>query len=227
MAKFIVIGLGNFGSALSAKLTELGHEVIAVDSSPSKVELYKDRITHTICMDATDRVAIESLPYREADVALVAIGEDFGASVLVTAILKQLSVKRIIGRGISELHRTVLEALQVDEIVMPEEDAATRLAKSLDMKGVLDSLELSDKHSVIEVQVPEDFVGQTVAEVDFRGKHNVNIVTIKRMTVEKGIFGRRKKADLLGVITADTQLKKYDVLVLFGTTKDIERLLDR
>lgn len=227
MAKFIIVGLGNFGSALSAKLTELGHEVVGVDNSQSKVEMYKDRITHTIMLDATDPVAIKTLPLKEADVVIVTIGEDFGASVLVTAILKKLNVKRLIGRGISELHKTVLESLQVDEIIMPEEDAATRLAKSLDLKGVIDSLQLSENYSIIEITVPNDIVGKKVSELDLRNAYNLNIVTIKRSYVEKGIMGERKRGKILGVISADTKLQKGDLLVLFGTTKDIERFIAR
>lgn len=225
MAKVIVAGLGNFGSALSIRLTELGHEVIAVDNDQANVEGYKDRITHTIRMDLTDQMAVKTLPYREADVVVITIGEDFGASVLTTAIFKQLKVKRLIGRGISKLHRTVLEALQVDEIVMPEEDSAGRLARSLDMKGVQDSLELSDKYSIIEAEVPQDYVGKTLKEADLRSNYNVNIVTIKRAEKKSGVFGEQKKSNILGVTSPETELRKNDILVVFGTTRDIERFL--
>ncbi len=226
MTKFIIIGLGNFGSSLGMKLTEMGHEVIGVDNSSSKVEAFKDKITTTIQLDATDRNAVRTLPVKECDVLLVAIGEDFGASVLATAIFKQMGVKRLIGRGISPLHRTVLEALNVDEIIMPEEDSAARVAKSLDMKGVLDSLELSDKHSIIEVEVPSHYVGKTIAETNFRGKYNLNIITIKRPVNEKGIFGMRKKAKIIGVISPDMKLQRGDILIVFGTTKDQERFIE-
>jgi trk system potassium uptake protein TrkA len=227
MAKFIVVGLGNFGTALSTKLTELGHEVLGVDNDQNKVDNLKDQITSTIQLDATDRHALETLPYQESDVVIVAIGEDFGASVLVTAIIKQLNVRRLIGRGISPLHRTVLEALEVDEIVMPEEDSAERLARSLDMKGVQDSLKLSENYSIIEVEVPEMYVGKTIQAVDFRSRFNINVITIKRFVAERGVFGVHEKPNIMGVISPDTKLRKKDVLVLFGTTKDIERLLGR
>lgn len=225
--KFIIIGLGNFGAALGAKLTELGHEVIGVDNDLSKVELNKDRITHTICLDATDPVAAATLPIKECDVLLVAIGEDFGASVLTTAIFKRMGVKRLIGRGISSLHKTVLEALEIDEIVMPEEEAAGRLAKALDMKGVIDALELSEKYSIIEVTTPQRYVGQTIAAINLRSKYNLNIVTIKRFKEEKGIFGVRRKGVILGVIPPKTTLLADDILVLFGTSKDFERFMGK
>ena len=101
MSKFIVIGLGNFGAALSIKLTRLGHEVIGVDNSPSKVEAFKSDITHTICLNATDKASLQTLPIRDTDAVVVAIGEDFGPSVHVTALLREMEVKRIIGRVIS------------------------------------------------------------------------------------------------------------------------------
>mgnify|MGYP003379460160 CR=1 FL=1 len=109
--------LGSFGSSLAQKLTELGNEVIGIDTNMKKVDALKDKISHTICIDATDQFTISGLPLKDTDVVIVAIGEDQGANVMVTAIFKNLQVKRLISRAINPLHENVLQAIGVHEIV--------------------------------------------------------------------------------------------------------------
>jgi len=142
--KYIVLGLGYFGRALATQLTEAGYEVIAADKNIHIVEQLKDRITHTVCLDSTDKEAVASLPLKESDAVIVAIGEDEGASLLTTALLKQLNVKRIIGRVVSDLQKTVLEAMQIEEFIMPEEDTAERLALRLGNIDIVDSFKVSE-----------------------------------------------------------------------------------
>lgn len=126
--KFIIIGLGNFGGSLAEKLTQQGNEVIGVDSRDEKVVALKDKLSHTICMNATDQSAITHLPLKNTDVVMVCIGEDEGANIMVTAHFKNLGVKRLISRSINPLHENVLQALGVNEIVRPEEETAERWA---------------------------------------------------------------------------------------------------
>lgn len=224
--KYIVIGLGNFGSTLSMALTEMGFEVIAVDHDMKKVNEFKDRITHTICLDSGDKGAMESLPLKDADAVIVAIGEDFGASVLSTAILKQLGAKKIIGRAISDLHHTVIEAIGVEVIIRPEEESASRLAKRLQLKGVVDSFEISDDYNIVEIEVPERYIGKSVEEANFRGEYNINILTIIRNVKSQNIIGQSStKREVLGVVTPQTIFQKDDILVLFGNNKDIKNCL--
>lgn len=227
--KYIIIGLGNFGSALSVRLTALGHEVIGVDNSMQKVDAYKDKITHTICMDCTDEQAIGTLPLKDTDVVIVAIGEDIASSLMATATLKQLKVKRLISRSISHLHRTVVEAIGVDQIISPEEESAERLAKKLQLQGVVDSFYLSGEYNIIEARVPKPYWGSTIAECGFRTKYNVNIVTIIRMPEEKNSSETftKEKGKVMGVLNPQTVLESNDILVLFGNINDIERLLEK
>ncbi|WP_205502096.1 potassium channel family protein [Rufibacter psychrotolerans] len=224
--RYIVIGLGYFGSSLSIKLTEMGHEVIAVDKDMHKVETYKDRVTHTICMDASDFQALSTLPTADTDVVVVGIGEDFGASVMATAIFKQLSVKRLMSRAISPLHQTVLEAIGVDQIIRPEQESAERLAKILEMRGVIDSFDLTEDYNIIEAKVPDRYVGMTIAEANFRAKYQVNVLTILRSREARNLFGRvHHKPAVLGVVKAETVFEAGDILVVFGKIQDIDRLL--
>ncbi|GAA4376664.1 TrkA family potassium uptake protein [Hymenobacter koreensis] len=224
--KYIIVGLGYFGSSLSMKLTEMGHEVISVDSDMAKVTQFKDRVTHTVCLDAKDQQALASLPLSDTDVVLVGIGEDFGASVMAVANFKQLGVKKLIGRAISPLHQTVLEAIGVDKIIRPETEFAERLAKSLDLTGILDSLDLTEDYNIIQATVPPRYVGKTIQEANFRQKYNINVLTIIRPKESTNLFGRsHRKPAAIGVVAADTVFLADDIMVLFGKMEDIRKVL--
>ncbi|WOK04214.1 TrkA family potassium uptake protein [Imperialibacter roseus] len=218
--KYIVFGLGNFGSSLSTTLTAMGHEVIGVDKRMEKVELHKDDITHTICLDSTDIQAVSSLPIGDADTVIVAIGEDEGASIMTTALLKQLHARRIIGRAVSELQTTVMQAMGIHEISRPEQTSAVRLAKRLNFKGVVDSFELSNKHNIIELKCPPKYEGKTLKEVEFRKKYNITV-----LTTIKEVKGK-DEGKISGVATADTLLEQGDTLVIFGSLNDLRDMLD-
>ena len=225
---FVIIGLGNFGSALGISLTGKGHDVIAVDNNMSKVEAYKNVITHTIMLNARDVISLKTLPLKDSDYVIVGIGEDFGASIEVTAHLKQMKVKQLIARAISPVHQTVLEAIGVDEIIHPEEETAERLAKRITMKGVLDSFDITEKFKIIETDIPKRYIGKTVEEVQLRNKYNLNIVTIiKRDTVRNALGVLKKKEKVAGVISPDRVFEEDDILVLFGEIADIDKLLKR
>lgn len=223
--KYIIFGLGSFGKSLAIRLTELGHETIGVDNNMQKVEQLKDRITHTVCMDCTDRNAVSALPLTDADSVIVAIGENEGASLLSTALLKQLGVKKIIGRVVSDLQKTVLEAMQIEEYILPEEDSAERLAMRLDNSGIVDSFKVSEKYSIIETRVPARYVGMSLAQADFTNRYNVIVLTVLTMSKgsENGLARIFKKAS--GIATPNTIMQENEVLVLFGELNDIEKLM--
>lgn len=226
--KFIVIGLGNFGSSVAKLLHNAGHEVIGVDRRQEKAEALKDHLSHTIALDSTDPLAVGMLPLKTADICIVAIGENEGASIMTTALLKQYKAKRIISRAVSALHETVLEAMEITEIVHPEEESAERLAKKLHIKGVIDSFRLSDNFNVIEAEVPVEFVGQTIQEINFRDKHNVVLLTLIRHTEKRSVIGVvRSQNEVLGVLPYDTILEKGDIMVIFGSMKDVQKILDK
>jgi trk system potassium uptake protein TrkA len=224
--KYIVLGLGNFGHALAIRLTGLGHEVIGVDNQMKRVEQLKEKITHTICMDSTDRDAMSSLPLKDTDAVIVAIGEDEGASLLTTALLKQLKVKRIIGRVVSDLQKTVLEAMDIDEYILPEVESAERLAMRLDNINIVDSFKISDKYSIVETVVPEEFVGSTLGEADLTNKYKVLVLTtiqsVTKLENQKEISFKT----VTGIAQSTTLLNRDDVLVLFGEIKDINKMIN-
>lgn len=224
--KFIIVGLGSFGSSLAQKLTIMGHEVIGVDSKMSKVESLKESITHTICLDSTDKMAIKHLPLEDTDIVIVCIGEDEGASIMATALMKQANVKRLISRAVSPLHETILEAMQVDEIVHPEEETAERWAKKLNIRGVVDSFELSGEYHVIEAKVPAKFAGKTIEEIGVRRDYNIIVMTTIKVIQEKNLIGSfRKVKKVQELASAKTVLEAEDILVLYGRMNDIKNFL--
>lgn len=224
--KYIIFGLGNFGGSLAQKLTEQGNEVIGIDANMTKVEAYKEKISHTICMDATDEFTVSGLPLKETDIVLVAIGEDQGANIMTTALLKNFEVKRLISRAINPLHEKVLHAIGVDEIVHPEEETAERWAKKLCLNNVVDSFELNDDYSIIEAKVPNDYIGKTVREVGFRRAYNLLVLTIIKKVEVKSIIGKSKiESQIKGVASADDTLESDDILVIYGSNKDIQNFL--
>jgi trk system potassium uptake protein TrkA len=225
--KYIVVGMGNFGGYLAKRLTDMGHEVIGVDSSEARIELVKDSITHAIVMNATDPQAVKNLPLKDCNVVIIAIGEDVGASIMCTAIFKQLNPTRIIARAINNLHETVIRAIGIDEIIHPEEETADRLSKRLEMKGVLDSLEINEEYNIVEVNVPDRFLGKTVLESTIRQDYYLNIVTVLRVETKKNFLGvKSEKKHVRGVIAPDYVFLKGDILLIFGKINNIQDFLD-
>lgn len=224
--KYIIIGLGNFGASLAEKLTNMGNEVIGVDNQITKIEALKDRITHAICLDSTDANAVSNLPLKDTDIVIVAIGEDKGALILATALMKQLKVKRLISRAVSPLQQMVLEAMGVDEIIHPEEETAERWSKKLNLHGVVDSFELTGHFSIVEVKVPEKYEGRTLQEIGLRREYNIIVLTTIKVEADENELGvSMKSAEVQGVASSQTVLNKGDVMVLYGNNRDIKRLL--
>lgn len=226
MKKYIIIGLGNFGASLAEKLTEMGNEVIGVDLNMSKVEAIKDKITHAVNLDSTDVTAVSNLPLKDTDVVIVGIGEDKGANIMATALMKQLHVKRLISRAVSPLQEMVLEAMGVDEIIHPEEETAERWSKKLNLQGVVDSFEVNRDFSIVETAIPEEYDGKTLEEVSLKRKYDVIVLTTIKFSGERNELGAmRDVSNVQGVASAKTVLHKEDLMVLYGHNRNIKKLL--
>lgn len=225
--KYIIIGLGNFGSSIAEKLTNLGHEVIGVDNEMHKVEAVKDKISYAICLNSTDTQAVSSLPLKNTDVVIVCIGEDIAANIMTTALMKKMNVTRLISRSISTLHETILEAMGIGEILRPEEESAERWVKKLTNAHLIDSFELSKGYSIIEAVVPDRYIGKSLQEIDLTKNFKVLVLTTIKEIIEKNIIGiPRKVSNVQGVVNAKTILEKDDIMVLYGKDVDIQRVLE-
>lgn len=215
--KYIIIGLGNFGSVLATRLTQMGHEVIGIDDHPSRVNELRDSLSSTICMDASDPDALRTLPLDQVDMVIIAIGENFAASIQVVAQLRQMHVEHIVARALNELHRTVLQALGVERIIFPEQEAAEVMAQSFELSGFLSSYQIDRDHYVMRFSLPPQLDGKSVADSEIE-QPDLHLLAIIRSTEERNAMGiRYNRKQALEEVTDNTRLLAGDVIVVYGT----------
>ena len=210
MKSYIVIGLGLFGEAISRNLCKLGAEVLAIDVRSDLVQLVANDVTHAVVGDAQDKEILRALGAGDFDCAIIAIGDDLAASVLTVMNLQELGVKHIICKAHDETHRRVLERLGVNKVLIPEQEHARRVARSLVRHNVLDYIELSEEYGILDVPAPKSWVGKTLKELNVRAKLGVNIIA-----VESG-----KKTNVSP--SADYLIQKDDIMVVLGDTYSLE-----
>jgi trk system potassium uptake protein TrkA len=213
---FAVIGLGRFGSRLAATLAASGHEVVAVDLDPHLVEDIRDRVTHAVALDATDRRALERQGIDKADAVIVAIGNDFEATTLTTVTLKQMGAKRVIARAASQVSARVLSLVGADEVVNPEDEAADRWAHRLLNPQFINQIEFHHDHSIVEVRAPAAWIGKSLVELELRQRLKVHVVAIRRRGED-----RQDRIELPG---PQTPLAVGDILILMGKDEDLAKL---
>lgn len=180
MKSYIVIGLGRFGSEVARQLCAQGCEVLAMDTGSEQVQCVANDVTHAVVGDARDKEVLRALGARNFDCAIVAIGNSLADSVLATMNLKELGLPKVVCKAHDETHRQVLRKLGADQVVIPEQEQAVRLAKSLATPNVLDYIELSEDCGIIEVPAPKAWVGKNLRELNVRAKLGVNIIAIRR-----------------------------------------------
>ena len=210
MKSYLVIGLGRFGQTLARQLCMLGAEVLAMDVRNDLVQQVADDVTHAVAGDAQDKEVLRALGVRNFDCAIIAIGSDLAASVLTTMNLKELEVPYIICKAHDETHRRVLEKLGVDRVIIPEQENAQRLARSLNSHNVLDYIELSEDYGILEVPAPKSWVGKTLKELNVRAKLGVNIIA-----VENGKVTNVSPS-------ADYLIQAGDIMVVLGDNYSLE-----
>jgi len=223
--KFAILGLGRFGMMLAIALGKSDAEVIAIDTDRQLVEEARDDVTVAVRMDAADEKALRAQGVDKVDVAIVSIGESFEASVLATVNLKALGVKRIIARATSALRGRILEKVGADEVVYPEEEVASNLARKLTAPHIIDYIELAEGHSMVQIKAPPRFHGKSIGQIDLRKKFEVNLVAIKRVTVQTGKNGEPVPEEHINDIPRpDDVIEKDDTLVLIGTDENLAKL---
>lgn len=226
--KYIVIGLGYFGSTLASNLTSQGHEVIGIDNRPEKIEEYKDAISVVMEMDATNPHALKSLPLHDVDAVIVAIGEDIGSSVLALSLLKNSTVKRIVGRAITPIHRNILSQLGIKEIIQPEEETAFMVSSFLQIKYAKKVLELNHENAVAELAVPEKYVGHSPESVNILARFKLKLIAVKILSRinNENVASGFDNCKIEYNIEMDRLLKKDDILVVAGKISDIKRFTE-
>lgn len=226
--KIVIFGLGNFGMALAIHLSDSDNEVIAVDRDVKKIELIKDKVAHAVALDSTNESAYHALPLKNIDIAVIAIGEDEGATIMTTAIVKNYCKARIITRSSSAVQDRIFEAMGVDQIIHPEQEYAEQLTKKINLRGSIDNFEIDGEYMVSEVPVAPVVIGKTLVQADFRKSHDLNIITILRNRKYTNLIGRKaKKQEVIGMPKPDTVFMENDVLVVFGKSGSIDKYLKK
>lgn len=206
MKSYIVVGMGRFGSEVARRLCQLGCEVLAVDQDADLIQNVSNDVTHAVVADGRDIGVLRALGAGDFDCAVVAIGGSLADSVLVTVNLKELGVPKIVCKAHDDTHRQVLKKLGADQIVIPEQEQAYRLARSLSSQNVLDYIELSEDYGIVDLPAPDSWVGKSLRELNVRAKLGVNILAVK-------------DASTVNVSpAADYVIRKGEVMVILGDT---------
>lgn len=210
--QFVVIGLGRFGTSVAKTLYDLGNDVLAIDVDEDLVQEISDSVTHAVQMDATDESALKTLGIRNFDVAVITIGENIQASVMVTLLVKELGVKYIVAKGHSDLHAKVLYKIGADRVILPEKDMGVRVAHNLVSSTILDYIDLSPDYSIIEIESPKEWHNNSLRDLSLRTRFGINVMAIK------------KENDINITPNAEEVIESGDILVAIGSTEDLGRL---
>ena len=212
MNSYVVIGLGRFGAEIATKLYACGEEVMAVDLDEQIVDKIADRVTRAVAADARDRDVLEKLGVGNFDRAVVAVGSDLAASALITMNLKALGISYIICKAHDDTYREILEKLGADRVIIPEWEAADKLALGLTHAGVMEYIELSEEIGILEIEPLDRWVGKTIRNLDMRSKLGLNVIALRRGD------------DISIPPDIDTPLEKSITLVILGSYDALEKL---
>lgn len=209
---FCIIGLGRFGQTLAVNLSKTGHQVLIIDIDEDVINAMSDTVTNAVVGDPTNESVLTAAGVKEYDCAVVSTAENINDSVLITILLKELGIKQIIARAGSEQHGRVLEKVGADMVVFPERDMGEKLVNILDRNNVLEYIEFSDTHSIVEVAVPKKWVGKSLIELNVRRQYGVTVLAV----ISDGETN----------VSPDPH-RKFDgdeTVALLGSNKDIDKI---
>lgn len=210
--EFVVLGLGAFGRSVAEALADEGCQVMAVDSDAAKVKEIMDKVTYAVTCDLANVEALQSLGVSNFDGAIVAIGGDIEASVLVTILAKECGIKYVIAKAQNDLHAKILHKVGADLVVFPEKETGIRIANNLLGNNLLDAIELSSTFSMAEITAPDDWVGKSLIDLNLRAKRKLNVI------------GLRRNGSLNINPDAAEPLKAEDILIIIGKNEELNKL---
>ena len=211
----VVIGLGRFGSGVAQSLYQVGHDVLGIDLDEKNVQDMLGHVTYGVRADATNETVLKELGVSNFDVAVVAIGSDIQASILVTVILKDLAIPFIVARAVNELHGNAMERIGADKVVYPEREMGQRLAHTGFEPGVLDYMEVAHDYGITKQRPPEQLIKHTLEEAGLAGardKYGLAVLAIRR--------GR----EYLLIPSKDEEIRPGDILIVAGTNEQLGRI---
>lgn len=218
--RYLIIGLGIYGSNLAVDLTKMGHEVIGADINESIVDSIKDFISTAYIIDSTDATSLKMLPLGNSDVVIVTIGENFGASIRTVALLKSLDIKHIYARAIDRIHEAILEGFGIDRIITPEQRAAKDLVHELELGGDVATLALTPDVYVLRFLVPDFFVGLKYSDIAFEKDYKLKLVAATRKDETTNLVGMKSvRRVLIDLASAkDIAVESGDELTCVGSS---------
>ncbi len=216
--RYLIIGLGIYGANLARDLVAKGHEVIGADSSRTTVDAIKDYITTAYVIDSTEESSLGVLPLRNVDLVIVAIGENFGASVKTVALLKKAGVRKIYARAIDPLHESILESFKVDRILRPEQRAALDLTHEMALGTDVEALRISDDLFILKFKAPQYLVGIPYADLSLDRQYGLRLVAVTRDVDKTNVLGISHDEPVAFDFTAPkATVEKTDTLVVCGS----------
>lgn len=233
--KYCVIGLGHFGTNLAIELSREGHEIVGIDIDEERVALLKDEIAYAVEGDATQISVLEELGVKEMDQVIIAIGEEFEASLMVASHLQSMKVERILCREINEVHQRILRLMNIKDVIRPEALAARQLAKRLGIHRATRHFELEGDYAIVQIKLPKFLVDKTLQESELRSKYDCNLITVRRKKDVKNSDEPKKEDDqdeavdsdditITGVPKPEFTFKEGDELILFGLEESIKKM---
>lgn len=213
--QYVVFGLGRFGTALTKSLYAAGAEVLAIDKDEEKINDISSFCTHAVCADATDENNLSRLGINNMDVAIVCIAKEIEASIFITLLCKQMKLKKIIAKAADDKHKTVLERIGADLVIIPEEAMGEKLSSMLLNPNMIEIMNLTENFRMVEIKTPKKWQNRTLAQLDLRNTEHISVILIKRGN------------DVIVTPGADCQLLPDDLIVLGGTVQDTKRLSNK
>ena len=211
MKNILLIGLGRFGRHIALQLNKLGHEVMAVDSNEERVNEILPIVTNAQIGDSTNTGFLKSLGIGNFDVCIVTIGGNFQNSLETTSLLKELGAKLVVSRAERDVQEKFLLRNGADEVVSPEKQVANWAAIRYTADHIRDYIEVDEAHAIFEVEVPEEWIGKTVGELDIRRKYSINIMATK----ENGKINM--------AVSPETVLTDNITLLVLGAYKELQK----
>ena len=211
--QFVVLGLGIFGSTLVKTLSQFGREVIAIDKDSENVQRVSEFATKAVIGDVTDIQFLTDLGLDDIDVGIVAIGDRLEDSILATMNLKELGVPYVIVKAKNKRFKVVLERIGADHVVRPEKEMGEKIARTLLRKNIKDLIELDDENCIVEMKVPQSWIGKSLSQLDLRKLYSINVL------------GKRdpKTHKLEVPVDPSAPIEMNDTFLVLGQTDKIEK----
>lgn len=226
--RYIIIGLGIYGANLARNLTAQGHEVIGVDSIAERVDALKDYLSTVYQLDCTEESSLAVLPLKNVDLVIVAIGENFGASVRTVALLKQAGVKHMYARAIDELHHSILECFNLDRILTPEQRAADDLAKEMVLGSDIRAMNIDSDNFIVRFTAPPYFLDMAYASMRIESDFGVRLIAAARPTAESNIIGVTVyEPQRIDITKPDERVQQGDIFTCLTTKKSFRAMMKK